>query len=127
MANIMVVGGFLTTALLYREVLQDKGHRVILAMNGEEGLEFAERDRIDVVIVDGNLSDFEVTGFLRRLKLLQPHVLGVLCVWDSRGFSIDNHLWDGFYLKTKNYIGLQTVIQGLSPEIIQIEAGREHR
>jgi len=123
MANILVVGGFLTTALLYREVLQDEGHRVYLAMNGEEGLDFAQRERIDVVIVDGNLIDFEVSGFLRRLKLLQPHVLGVLCVWAGHGLSIDNHLWDGFYLKTKNYTSLQTVVQGLSSEVIQIQAG----
>lgn len=123
MANIMVVGGFLTTALLYREVLQDDGHRVFLAMNGEEGLEFAQRERIDVVIVDGNLVDREASGFLRKLKLFQTHVLGVLCDWDSHGLSMDNHLWDGLYLKTKNYTSLQTVVQGLSSEVIQLETG----
>ena len=122
MANILVAGGFPTTTLLYPEVLQDEGHRVFLAMDGEEGLEFAQRERIDVVIVDGNLIDFEVSGFLRRLKLLQPYVLGVLCVWASHGLSIDDHLWDGLYLKTKNYTTLQTVVQGLSSEVIQIEA-----
>ena len=123
MANILVVGGFLTTALLYREVLQDEGHRVFLAMNGEEGLEFAQRERIDVVIVDGNLMDFKASGFLRRLKLFQTHVLGVLSDWDSHGLSIDNHLWAGLYLKTKNYTSLQTVIQGLSSGVMQMEAG----
>ena len=121
MANILVAGGFLTTALLYREVLQDEGHRVLLAMNGEEGQEFVERGQIDLVIVDGNLSDFEVSEFLRKLKLLQPHLLGVLCVWDSHGVSVDRNLWDGFYLKTKNYTSLQTVIQKLSSDVIQLE------
>ncbi len=114
MANILVLGGFLTTALLYREVLQDECHRVFLAMNGEEGLEFAQRERIDVVIVDGNLIDFEVSEFYRRLKLLQPHARGVLGVDNNHGLSIDRHLWDGFYLKTHNYKLLQSEVERLS-------------
>ncbi len=122
MANILVVGGFRTTALLYREVLQDEGHSVLLAMNGKEGLGFAQRQRIDVVIVDEDLNDFEVSGILPRLKLHQPHMLGVLCVWDSNGLSVNRHSWDGFYLKTKNYSSLQKVIQGLSSKVIQLEA-----
>jgi response regulator RpfG family c-di-GMP phosphodiesterase len=113
MANILVVGGFLTTALLFQEVLQDKGHCVFLAMNGEEGLDSAQLERIDVVIVDGNLIDCELSDFLRRLKLIHPHALAVFSVWDSHSLSVDNHLWDGFHLKTNNYKSLQTVIQGL--------------
>ena len=36
MANILLVDNYLSIGLLYREVLQEEGHRVFVAMNGKQ-------------------------------------------------------------------------------------------
>ena len=85
MAKILIVDNYLSIGLLYREVLQDQGHSVFVAMNGKEASLRALYERIDIAVVDDKLPDFEAEKVLERLKRLQPHMRGILSISSTFG------------------------------------------
>src|SRR5512139_4268284 len=99
MANIMTVESSLSISWLYREILQQEGHRVFCAMRGKEAVAFALKESIDVVIVDERVPAFEAHGLLNELRRLHPRVRAILCTWGDFGLSVDTRLWDEIFFK----------------------------
>ena len=52
MATVLVVDDEHGIAELLKDILTDKGHRVLSAMNGEHGLEVLAQKRVDLVFLD---------------------------------------------------------------------------
>jgi two-component system, response regulator, stage 0 sporulation protein F len=52
MATILIVEDEKNLRMLYREELEDRGHKVLCACDGIEGLEVIERVRVDLVVMD---------------------------------------------------------------------------
>lgn len=103
MADILVVDHYLAIGLLYREVLQDQGHAVCLAMNGKEACLLGLNKSFDIAIVEDRISDIhpeEVLGVLRRC---QPHIKGILCLSTMLGPPVNPALWDGTFSKTHDF------------------------
>jgi response regulator RpfG family c-di-GMP phosphodiesterase len=102
--------------LLYREVLQDEGHRVFVAMNGKQALLLAQHERIDVVIVADKLPDFEAEDVLGTVKELQPHIRGILSFSSIFGSGLNARLWDGIVSKTHDFRILASEVERLCNE-----------
>jgi len=116
MANIMTVESSLSISWLYREILQQEGHRVFCAMRGKEAVDFALKESIDVVIVDERVPAFEAHGLLNELRRLRPGVRAILCTWGDFGLSVDTRLWDEIFFKNDNFTVLQGKVEGLCKE-----------
>ncbi len=113
MATILVVDEYLSIGLLYREVLQDEGHLVFVALSGKEALDLALHERVDLAIVDDTLPDVEADELLRELKQLQEPVKGILDISSDFSSPHDPHLWDGIFIKSNNFIILQAKVKRL--------------
>jgi CheY-like chemotaxis protein len=132
MANILIVDGYISIGLLYSEVLQDEGHRVLVAMSGKEALLLALHERIDLVVVDDKLPDLEAEEVLRKLKQVQPHTRGILIISSTFIPSGDLCLWDGIFSKTHDFRILKAEIkrvwQGSSSKVSKpIQLDKEHQ
>jgi signal transduction histidine kinase len=68
---VLVIDDNEANRLLARDTLEDEGYRVVLAENGQQGVEAFERERPDCVLLDvrmPGLDGFEVCRRLRGLK-----------------------------------------------------------
>ncbi|UCG11190.1 MAG: hypothetical protein JSU72_11580 [Deltaproteobacteria bacterium] len=116
MANILVVEEYRTVGLLYREVFQDDGHKVFLALSGQGALDLAMHERVDVVVVDDILSDFSAEELFEALKRLQHPLKGILSVSADFGPRHEARSWDGIITKTINFTSLQAEVKRLCQE-----------
>jgi twitching motility two-component system response regulator PilH len=51
-----------------QRILQDAGHRVLVADSGEQALALARKDRPDVILMDVNMPDLDGFATTRHLK-----------------------------------------------------------
>jgi two-component system response regulator (stage 0 sporulation protein F) len=113
MVNILLVDNYLSIGLLYREVLQDQGHRVFVAMSGKQACRLAQYERIDLVIVDDKLPDSKAEDVLRILKGFQPHIRSILSFSSTLRSTLNAHLWDGIISKTHDFRVLESEVEKL--------------
>ena len=68
MAHVLVVDDEPDIVKLVVKILEQRGHRVSTARDGDEALERVPRDRPDVVVIDLNLPRIDGFEVCRRLK-----------------------------------------------------------
>lgn len=71
MANILIVDDSTTQQCAMTRVLEDRGHQVICADSGEEGIELARHEMPDIVIMDvvmPGINGFQATRKITRSK-----------------------------------------------------------
>jgi DNA-binding NtrC family response regulator len=127
MANLLIVEKYRSIGLLYREVLQDEGHRVFVALNGKESLNLARRERVDAVIVDDRLPDFAAKKLLGRLKRCQRHMRSILSVSSDSAPASDARLWDGFFMKSSDFTILQREVKRVCQQPSRALPSQSHR
>ena len=110
MVNILLVDNYLPIGLLYREVLQDQGHRVFVALSGKQACLLAQQERIDLVIVDDKLPDSKAEDVLGILKGFQPHIRSILSFSSTFRSTLHAHLWDGIISKTHDFRVLESEV-----------------
>lgn len=84
MAKILLVENEIQIQELVRDNLKRDGYNVITALNGEQGLELARRDKPDIIIIDLTLpliDGFEVIKTLRAQK--DAHNVPIIILSDS--------------------------------------------
>ena len=69
MARILVIDDDRMMRELYQEILTRRGHAVILAENGTEGLA-KDEENPDLIIVDLTMADGDGYEFLKRLRAI---------------------------------------------------------
>ena len=67
-AHILVIDDDLSIRRLLRSSLRERGYRVSVAASGEEGLDLAASDPVDVVILDLGLPDMDGGEVCRQLR-----------------------------------------------------------
>ena len=70
----------------YREFLDRHGYRVLTATEGLRGLDLAQRERPDVILLDvmlRGLSGFDICRKLRAVPTLQTTPILLITVWDQ--------------------------------------------
>lgn len=107
MADILLVENNAALGLLYRESLERYGHRVVVALSGDEAISDVTREPFDVAIIDEMILDHQPDHLLGILKLLRPNIK---CVLNREGdeprvamkdhvMSTNGGLWDGLIIK----------------------------
>jgi DNA-binding response OmpR family regulator len=114
MANILIVDHYYSTALLYREILKELGHRAFAVSGGEKALYYALQERIDVLIVDERLTDVAPKELLRNLKRRQPGIRAILCGWRDVYSPVHAELWDEVIVKSCDFSMLQAKVKTLA-------------
>ncbi len=77
--HILIVEDQRSLASMLKTSLEEKGHTVVLAFDGEEGLAHAETDLFDVMVLDIMLPRFDGLEVIRRLRH-GGHLLPVLAL-----------------------------------------------
>ncbi len=67
--TILVVDDTQTVRLFEQKLLEGTGYRVLLATDGRQGLEKAQKVRPDLVLLDINMPNMDGVECCRRLKL----------------------------------------------------------
>ncbi len=68
MARILVIDDDELLVDLLRFTLEAHGHQLLTAGDGEEGLEIAAREELDLVVLDGMLPGLDGLEVLKRLR-----------------------------------------------------------
>lgn len=66
--NILYIEDNQDNMMLVKRALEARGYRLLQAMNGLNGLEVAEREDVDLILLDINLPDIDGYEVARRLR-----------------------------------------------------------
>ena len=66
--NILYIEDNQDNMMLVKRALEARGYRLLQAMNGLSGLEVAEREDVDLILLDINPPDFDGYEVARRLR-----------------------------------------------------------
>jgi two-component system cell cycle response regulator DivK len=61
--------------LLVRRILEFSGYRLLLAKTGNDGLAIAEKEDVDLILLDINLPDIDGYEVARRIRASQKQAL----------------------------------------------------
>ncbi len=66
--NVLYVEDNHDNMMLVKRALEARGYRLLEAINGLKGLEVAERENVDLILLDINLPDIDGYEVARRLR-----------------------------------------------------------
>ncbi|RPJ23815.1 MAG: response regulator [Chloroflexi bacterium] len=66
--NILYIEDNPDNMMLVQRALEARGYRLLQAMNGLSGVEIAEREAVDLILLDINLPDIDGYEVARRLR-----------------------------------------------------------
>ena len=69
MANILLIEDYPSLQKIYRTVLEEAGHTVIVASDGEEGLTAANQNKTDLILLDIFMPNKDGFEFLEAYQL----------------------------------------------------------
>ena len=98
--------------ILYKEILEKKGYKVLLAENGQQTLSMIEKAQIDLVILDMRMPDVNGVEVLRELGTKKSHP-PVLINSAYSGYMEDHHCWvaEDYIIKTSDLTELLKKIE----------------
>lgn len=76
--SILIIDDEPSVADALRLILEDQGHRVLVATAGRAGLDLSRREPVGVVITDLRLPDISGFEVLAALRAESPHVRAIL-------------------------------------------------
>lgn len=114
MSTVLIVESYPSLANLYRDVLKEEGHRVLLASSCKQANDIALTEKIDLVVMDEGLPDGNEGDLIEQLKMVQPQIKAILCPLDQFSRKTYSDLCDEGFLKTYDYTILQQKIDDMS-------------
>jgi len=73
-ANILVIDDEESIRLLFKETLEELGHRVVVADNGFKGLELVKKQDFDLVFLDLKMPGMVGDELFGRIKAIKPRL-----------------------------------------------------
>ncbi len=103
--------------ILYKEILEKKGYKVLLAENGQQTLSMIEKEQIDLVILDMRMPDVNGVEVLRKLGTKKSHP-PVLINSAYSGYMEDPHCWgaEDYIIKSSDLTELLKKIKEILKE-----------
>lgn len=114
MATILVVESYPNLASLYREILTEEGHQVLVASGWEEANDLSMTQEIDLVVIDEGLREGNERELIQKLKITQPRIKAILCSLTEFTQKTYRDLCDEGFLKTYDYTILLQKVADLS-------------
>jgi len=100
--KILIIEDSPTVCHMVEEVIVKKGYKIMLAVNGEEGLEMAKEGRPDLILLDITLPGIDGFEVLHRLRR-DPETGSILTVMlTSKGDT--GHIRRAIELKADDYL-----------------------
>ena len=114
MSTVLIVESYPSLANLYREVLTEEGHRVLVASSCKQANDIVLTEEIDLVVMDEGLPDGSEEELIEQLKMIRPQIKAILCSLDQFSRKTYRDLCDEGFLKTFDYTVLQQKVDDLS-------------
>jgi len=73
-ANILIIDDEEVVRALFKETLEELGHRVIAVETGAEGLELVKQQDFDLVFLDLKMPGMDGAELFRQIKAIQPRL-----------------------------------------------------
>jgi CheY-like chemotaxis protein len=118
---IMVVEDFEDNRFMMRRLLEMSGYRVLEAINGEEAVEIASRERPGLILMDLSLPKLDGLAATRRIRQ-DPHLRQVPIVAVSAHDTADFHAdalaagCNDYVTKPIDFDQLEALLQRLLPK-----------
>jgi CheY-like chemotaxis protein len=118
---IMVVEDFEDNRFMMRRLLEMSGYRVLEAINGEEAVEIATRERPGLILMDLSLPKLDGLAATRRIRQ-DPHLRQVPIVAVSAHDTADFHAdalaagCNDYVTKPIDFDQLEALLQRLLPK-----------
>ncbi len=74
-SNILYIEDNPDNMMLVKRALEARGYKLIQAMNGFDGVSAAEREEVDLILLDINLPDIDGYEVARRIRSSNKHAL----------------------------------------------------
>ena len=97
MANILVIDDEKSIRNTLQEVLEYESHKVDLATNGVEGLEFFEKGDYDIVLCDIKMPGINGVEAFKQIKKINPKMVSVMMTAYAVQHLIQEALDEGAY------------------------------
>jgi len=127
MGNILIVEHYRTLGSFYKEILEEDGHTVFLALSGKEAQKLISEQHMDVVIVEDGLPHFNTEELLNEIKHLQPHIEGIICTLTDLFARPQTDLCNENIPKSSNFTILQEEINRLLRKSFRAGSGSKER
>lgn len=120
-ATVMVVEDFEDNRFMMRRLLEMSGYRVLEAVNGEEAVEMAFRERPGLILMDLSLPQLDGLAATRRIRL-HPELRDVPIVAVSAHDTADFHAdalaagCNDYVTKPIDFDQLESLLQRLLPK-----------
>jgi len=76
--KILITDDDLSIRTILQKVLEQEGHSVLTALNGEEGVELAAKESPDLVLLDLGLPGIDGLEALRQIKKNDPEMAAIM-------------------------------------------------
>lgn len=101
-----------------RRILQDEGHQVLEARDGEEGLEIYKENRPDLVITDMRMPGMDGAEVIRSIREMEPGARIIAVSGAATFYNVD-------YFKLAEEVGADVVLRKLDPmDRVLVEVNR---
>ncbi len=100
--------------ILYKEVFEERGHKIVQARSGEEALRLLKTMAPDVIILDLKMPGIGGKGFLKEFKarkLKIPVVISSAYPWPPDSYTSSSA--DAYVVKSGNLEGLVHEVEGI--------------
>ena len=116
MAKILVIDDELGILDLLDDALYRKGHDVVLATNGQLGLQLFKQQRPDVTILDFKMPDIGGLSVLREIRTLDPNALVIMLT----GFGTEEREWQARALGAAEFLDKSLVLDTLGATLDRV-------
>lgn len=91
MATILCVDDALVMRRLIKQILEDNGHAVLTAEDGNEAMDIARKQAVDLVLCDVNMPNMSGTSLVPKLRRLSDYENTpiVMVTTESDGYKKD--------------------------------------
>ena len=118
MSKILIVESYPHLASLYREILEEEGHDVLVASDCREAADIAQANDIELVIMDESSPDKCADKLLRTIKTIQPNIKVIVCLLNQFSRKSYRELCDEGFIKSSDYTILQKKVGDLAKDIL---------